>query len=260
LDLRQSVLSGLPILAEPLPTYSLPSSSHRQTPHGTSHASCGEKFQSFFVSVLPMAQEVAQAARSVDCSYETAVNLDKEVREILREVGELSAKSDYAPPAYQDDTLVLQWEGVYLDILFRRLLLELHRRFAYEPQAAVQYSVSHWSTLDCAAAMLVLQRSIYENSESTAGQWLIGIFRSDFFVAGLTISVYLLQNSSQLGSPILPGGSALETLLQTLRSCRDIWGRGKAFWLCEFQKFQFFDQVIASLDQGTMRSHSSSSL
>ncbi len=29
-----------------------------------------------------------------------------------------------------------------------RLLLELHRRFAYEPQAAIHYSVSHWSTLE----------------------------------------------------------------------------------------------------------------
>lgn len=77
--------------------------------------------------------------------------------------------------------------------------------------------------------MLVLQRSICEKSESTAGQWPIGIFRSDFFVAGLTVSVFLIQNSSQLDSPTLPGGHALKTLLETLRSCRDICARWKNF-------------------------------
>ncbi|OCT44651.1 putative C6 transcription factor [Cladophialophora carrionii] len=268
LDLHLSVLSGLPSLAEPLRTSSAPSGGlgfgdgpHRlpddSTPRTTSHASYGEEvYQTVFSRVLPLAHEVALAARSIDLPYETAVRLDENVRKVLREVRELSAESASPARACHDDYLVLPWEATtYLDTLFRRLLLELHRRFAYEPQAAIHHAVSHWSTLDCAAAMLVLQRSICEKSESTAGQWLIGIFRSDFFVAGLTVSVYLIQNSSQLDSPTLPGGYALKTLLDTLRSCRDLWARGKNVWPCEFQKFRFFDQVIASLDQCTVVSH-----
>ncbi|KAL6241019.1 hypothetical protein RBB50_012114 [Rhinocladiella similis] len=263
LDLRQSVLSGLPVPAGPLPTSSAqscclgcvnasPSQLSTSTLQITPHASHREATRTILSGVLPLAYEVALAARSIDFPYETAVRLDKEVRRVSRELKELSAESASSASVCRDDFSVSQWEAIYLDTLFRRLLLELHRRFAYEPQAAIHYPVSHWSTLDCAAAMLVLQRSVYEKAESTTDQWLIEIFHSDFFVAGLTVSLYLLQNSPQIDSSTLPVGYALTTLLETLRSCRDIWARGKKFWLCEYMKFQFFDQVIESLDRGTV--------
>ncbi|KIX08872.1 uncharacterized protein Z518_03529 [Rhinocladiella mackenziei CBS 650.93] len=259
LDLRQSVLSGLPILIEPLHlSFAVSNSlgfsdspsplSRVSTPQSASNAACEEIFQNFFRKVLPLAHEIALAARSVDYSYEKAIRDDEEVRQVLREVRWLSA--DLSSPATpHHDCSILQWEAIHLDILFRRLLLELHRRFAYKPQAVVHYAVSHWSTLDCAAAILVHQRNICEKSESsTAGQWLSGIFRSDFFVAGLTVSLYLVQSGSQLDSPTLPGGYARETLLETLRSCRDIWALGKNLDLCQFKRFQFIDRVISTLD------------
>lgn len=265
LDLHHSVLSGLPILLEPACLSFAPSNylgfsdsllslSGHSTQQTMSHTAHEEVFQNIFYEVFPLAHEVALAARSIDCQYETAVRIDKEVRRALGVIRQVSIDSSSPTALLSDDDLVLQWDAIYLDTLLRRLLLELHRRFVYKPQAPIHYSVSYWSTLDCAAAMLVLQRRICEKSESefAAGQWLIGIFRSDFFVAGLTVSVYLIQNSSQPDSPNLPGGYATKTLLETLRSCRDIWARGKNFWICEFQKFRFFDQVITSLDQTTV--------
>ncbi|PTB61722.1 hypothetical protein BBK36DRAFT_1173189 [Trichoderma citrinoviride] len=113
-----------------------------------------------------------------------------------------------------------------LDIFFRRILLVLHRCHALRTNAPTLHPVSYWASLECSLAILVHHRDLCEHVGNPDNRDLLGrLFKLDFFAAALTAGLHLLQADAPLadGFSIPPR----QTILETLETCTEIWGRDK---------------------------------
>ncbi|KAL2849743.1 hypothetical protein BJX68DRAFT_95135 [Aspergillus pseudodeflectus] len=154
--------------------------------------------------------------------YETVVNATTEVRHLLKQAAAHLRRTRSVQSAgsglYRKDL-----EGIMFDTLFRGLLLSAYGRFARDELAPIQYPVSYWTSLDCAPAILVHQRELWEErgGNSTITRSFARLFWAGFLAAALTLSSYLLQGDS-LEPPGCCASHARATIQEALTSCRDI--------------------------------------
>lgn len=263
LDLRQSVLMGMPLLLRPQ-DYARPFLAniiHKdverlsyQAPKPSEQRNKTEStFHSLFALAFPLACKLVDFSHNKDLTdnYDLAVRYTCEVQELLREATGLlrrsRAASDTANSFYPESL-----QAIMLDVLFRRLLLSIHKRFASDYFASVQYPVSYWTSLDCAVAILVHQRDLWEASKnhSAVSKSFTCLFWPDFLSAALTLSLYLLRGDSLLDPPIdrgYCGIHARSTLQDALRSCADIWRLERDKNICHSQASRLIDRVVSTL-------------
>lgn len=140
-----------------------------------------------------------------------------------------------------------------LDIFFRRVLMVLHRCHALLPNAPELYPVSYWASLECSLAILVHHRNLCEHRGNSIYQDLLGrLYKLDFFAAALTASLYLLQRDAPLavGFAIPPR----QTILETLETCTEIWGRDKDRSICfrsGYRTLTFILTMLSGMDSMT---------
>lgn len=135
-----------------------------------------------------------------------------------------------------------------LDIFFRRVLMVLHRCHALAPNAPVRFPVSYWASLECSLAILVHHRDLCEHRDNSVYQDLLGrLYKLDFFAAALTASLYLLQRDAPLadGFAIPPR----QTILETLKTCTEIWGRDKDRSICFRSGYRTLTFILAMLSE-----------
>ncbi|ETS02731.1 putative fungal-specific transcription factor, partial [Trichoderma reesei RUT C-30] len=140
-----------------------------------------------------------------------------------------------------------------LDIFFRRILLVLHRCHALRPDAPILHPVSYWASLECSLAILVHHRDLCEHVGNPDNRDLLGrFFKLDFFAAALTAGLHLLQADAPLadGFSIPPR----QTILETLETCTEIWGRDKERSVCFRSGHRSLMQILSMLsDLDAMR-------
>jgi hypothetical protein len=141
-------------------------------------------------------------------------------------------------------------EAIMFDTIFRGLLLSAHRRFARDELAPIQYPVSYWTSLDCALAILVHQRELWEEpgGNSTLTRSFARLFWADFLAAVLTLSSYLLQGDL-LEPPGCCASHARATIQEALTSRRDILFLAKDKNVCHSRSFWLIDQVVSVLNE-----------
>lgn len=222
LEVRQSMTSGMPLLLSREDFTTLPPCNHRNHPNNENNDPIAERdlaenngmgmnvllYHSFgtLARILKQAQSEVAPIR-----YDQARHYNSQIRGLME-------RSRITMPQCPH----LQW--VAFDILFRRALLILHRRFAHQPCAPTRYSESYWTSLECSLAVLAHQRELTDSKN----QWFAGLFRQDFFTAAITLSLHLTHTSPSLEPP--RGFSCISTskrgaqviVLQTLQSCCEI--------------------------------------
>ncbi|KAF9890388.1 hypothetical protein FE257_006056 [Aspergillus nanangensis] len=238
LDLRQSLASGMPVIP--------PSSELIERPlHKTEADQPSDfPFPLMIYDNLPQIFKVLELATSpqITSSYDLVVTYDQQIRELLkhyhRQFLSVEKTNDHS----------FQWTTV--NVFFRRVLLALHSRLYQEPQASTQYPVAYWSSLDCSLALLSEQRGLWDYSSSRAGAamapFFARLFRSEFFLAAITVCFYLVQAHSPLDSPNSPRchGEARRTVLELLTSCKDVWGVEKDASVCHSRAFGMIDSLL----------------
>ncbi|KAM0095725.1 hypothetical protein ACP6JD_000837 [Aspergillus fumigatus] len=240
LNLRQSVLTGMPILLRPrdytcasppsingCPGRALPRLSSEEEP---------ETFHVLFRRAVPLAAQLMDLSHDQARSetYEAIMHYTAETRHLLVHALETLRKSQ--------PTTGEARQAIMLDILFRRLLLSVHRPFAHVEGAPLRYPLSYWTSLDCALAILVHQRDLWgaPAENSPVSRSFARLFWPDFLVAALTLSVYLLRADTPLDPPPSSGYGGMParaTLQDALRSCRDIWQLEKDGNICHSHAF-----------------------
>ncbi|KAH8651359.1 hypothetical protein BX600DRAFT_516930 [Xylariales sp. PMI_506] len=263
LDLRQSLLSGMPAMIVPqqftcavpanldldsiMPFFDGPLAEHDGDVRTTA------TFRIRFHQMLPLVCEIASAAHSTYCTYASAVAHDAQVQELLKHISN-TRKHDAHNRATAGRFLEgiaydkIDWVNIQLDILLRRLLLSVHRKFAYRSDAHTRYPVSYWSTIDCASALLVYQQQMlcHTSEVSQSDRWIAGFFRLDFFVAALTLSICLVNDKGGLHPDAARGRDARQTLKETLRSCRDLWAEETHLSICHEHISKFIERVVST--------------
>jgi hypothetical protein len=258
LDLRQSLLIGMPLSLSP---GTIAASSPANVPYNTIMSLSGEMplapsilertestFHVLLSRAFPLASRLIDITHNADQSgsYEMVVSATTEVKHLLKQAAALLRKTQSVENTrsglHPEDL-----EAIMFDILFRGLA---HRRFARDELARIQYPVSYWTSLDCALAILVHQRELWEERDgnTTVTRSFAQLFWADFLAAALTLSSYLLQGDS-LEPPGCCASHARATIHEALTSCRDIWLLAKDKNVCHSRSFSLIDQVVSALDQ-----------
>ncbi|KAL2865780.1 uncharacterized protein BJX67DRAFT_357328 [Aspergillus lucknowensis] len=234
LEMRQSLLSGMPLLLQ-LTDFTYPP--------GSQPAS--DDIKATFAGSVPVITRVLSTLNlnSTQLEYDKILEYDLEVRRLLKDPN-LALDADALSTNYPARLL--------LNVFYRRMLLALHTIFAQDPHAWAQYPVSYWSTLDSCLGLLAVQRELCEHKNSHLMAWFSGLFREDFFAAAMT----LCHNLVTANSPLEPSASlsgcvcqrqARATILETLVSCSDLWAREEGLSICHREAARVMKSVTEYL-------------
>ncbi|ETN43951.1 uncharacterized protein HMPREF1541_11082 [Cyphellophora europaea CBS 101466] len=242
LELRQSLTAGKPTMLRLRDLASL-----QRVDSGFSNAA--------WVSALPVVAEILDEKHSAEptaLSRQSIAQYDYELRRLLRRADE----SDVA-----STTVGIQHhQHIALTIFIRRTRLALHYPESSEPDAFLHYPEGYWASLECCLGLLALQRTLDECCQPSGCSWLAELFKEDFYTAALTLCQYLLQDVTRMGLAAPPlhadtGSSSglqnhpKETVMETLRSCRDIWDRKKGLSFCQSMAYKVFNAVLKKIEE-----------
>ncbi|KAH8807558.1 hypothetical protein F5884DRAFT_833292 [Xylogone sp. PMI_703] len=165
-------------------------------------------------------------------SYDEVLEYNDQVRQLMDLLDNTNGKS----PLY-----------ITLSIFFRRILLVLHRSYALNPSAPVQFSASYWSSLECSLAILVDYRDMceYKDSHPSNIELLGRFFKLDFFSSLLTVGLHLLRRNAPLaaGFAIPPR----QTIMDTMQACIEIWGRETHNSMCFEIGYKLLTSILKAL-------------
>lgn len=238
LDMRQSLLCGMPLLLQPDHIFSLSSESTEGDP--MSDLAGGGRLEQVLAEsgdVLFRAIELA-TRRDGLVSYEEVTEVESQIRHHLRRPGELGG------PRHLD------LEACTVDIFLRQILLALTSRFAIHPSSSTLYPASHISSLESALAILSHQRTLNE-VEYGATAWFAGLFRFDFFSAAMTTCCQLVRDDSALDMTVTGQGGQMprRIVVETLKGCRELWRNETSASICNARAFGVLDEILELLDQ-----------
>ena len=136
-----------------------------------------------------------------------------------------------------------------LDSLFRRTLLILHSRYAFQREALVRFPLSYISSFECSLAVLFHQRALceqrYSSERPLETAWIAGLLKDNFFTAAMTICIQLDSNGPIVGMG--PLADAKKTILDALQSCRDLWSTEKDMSSDTVSAFEIIDRCLDHL-------------
>lgn len=141
-------------------------------------------------------------------------------------------------------------QRITVDIFLRRCLMVLHRPFALHPDGPTLFPESYWSSLECSLALLVHYRELWCGGEARLRLDLVGrAFVLDFFSATLTTCVHMLREDAPLSGAAATGCRLppRQLILDTLRSCVDIWSGEQEKSVCWRTGYHLLKAVIALL-------------
>ncbi|KAK1244014.1 hypothetical protein MKX08_002152 [Trichoderma sp. CBMAI-0020] len=139
-----------------------------------------------------------------------------------------------------------QLQRVTVDIFLRRCLMVLHRPFALHPEGPVMFPESYWSSLECCLALLVHYREMWCSDASLRLDLVGRAFVLDFFSATLTTYIHVLRADAPLTGAAAIGCAfpPRQIILDTLRSCVDIWSSEKDKSVCYRTGYNLLDAVL----------------
>lgn len=245
LELRQSLTSGKPSMLGPEDMYLL---QHENA--------LLDNFGVLWLSVLPTLTQILDQKHSLmpeTFSYREVTQYENELHLKLRQADELFASGTAADlPAH-----------IALTILIRRARLALHYPIVCVTNGFVHSPRSYWASLECCLGLLAQQRTLdeYQQGLRTENlQWLAEIFKDDFYTAALILCHHLLQRETPIGSVAVSScyeecpSSKLrthpkETIMETLRSCREIWARRKRLSFCQSMAYGVLNAVLEKIEE-----------
>ncbi|KAM5481321.1 hypothetical protein MaudMau93_007151 [Microsporum audouinii] len=270
MDLKQSLLSGMPlqITAETFTCFA-PANINEDEIHESFNGEIlsrllPERTDSTVLVVLhdvfPLVADIMRMVNSADGSlqYEDVLEYDSQIRFKMKEYEVIFQTSPkcLTEPAELSSGLgnsSIDPARILLNVYFRRILLTLHSYFAKLPQAFIEYPVAYWSSLECSLALLAQQRELCEQAAHNRGisTWFSRLFKQDFFTAAMTLCFHLIKDDSPLELPAehLCQIQARETVLETLRSCRDLWGKDKDLSNCHDRACQLVTDLVHHFEE-----------
>lgn len=233
LEMRQALLSGMPLLLQPSSVACEP-----ETPK--------ENLLRYTLNkLLPAVSDILRVTYP-GCQfleYEKVMEYDTLIRRLFNFSGSTG------------DSLAdgNDLERILLTIFGRRLSLALHSHYAQEPLAFIKYPVSYWSSLESCLALLAIQQDLCKPLTSYCKNqiWFSGLFTQDFFTAAVTLCFHVIREGSPLELPVGFDRQmrARTTVLETLKSCRDMWKVNKFRSLCSVKAFNAIDTLTNILEK-----------
>lgn len=146
-----------------------------------------------------------------------------------------------------------QLQRITVDIFLRRCLMVLYRPFALHADGPTMFPEAYWGSLECSLALLVHYRELWGSDPSQRLDLVGRAFVLDFFSATLTACLHILSTEAPLA-----GGATVtnceipprQIILDTLRSCVDIWGGERDKSVCWRTGYNLLLALLQILPEG----------
>ncbi|PVH78034.1 hypothetical protein DL98DRAFT_636448 [Cadophora sp. DSE1049] len=256
LDVQMSMESGMPMLLA-LPDFMCPAprnfddddlsvSTDLLSTFSSSTIFTESSHQHILATSLPLAIKINTLINSnnlpIDAS--TILALSTQVKSILKEAQSMFESASVKHP----ECPWIIHQRTATEVFFRRLLLALHREQSLAPDSISLQPESYFTSLECSYSLIILQRTFYEDSNDTDNEWLAELFKADFLIAALYVSLGLWQNT--LSDQYTFGVQMPEraTAKIALEACLNIWGSKIAISLDHFKTHYTLGMVLAGVE------------
>lgn len=231
LDIKMSMCTGMPPLTRPDELGSLKTMPEWGQP---------DSLQMVLYQSLPTVLTILGQLNSKkdQISYPDVLRYNTQIRELM---------------AHAQRVCSGQLQRITVDIFLRRCLMILHRPFALHPEGPNMFPESYWGSLECSLALLIHYRELWSGEESQRLDLVGRAFVLDFFSAALTACVHVLReeaplaNASAMGCEIPPR----QIILETLRSCVDIWSGEQEKSVCYRTGYNLLLAILTLLPQSS---------
>ncbi|KIX09369.1 uncharacterized protein Z518_00448 [Rhinocladiella mackenziei CBS 650.93] len=181
--------------------------------------------------------------------YRMVLEYEAQIRDLLQMTGKIYRSSKTKDVAFSGDMSWKDFQRMTLEIYLRRALLALHLPFFTTADAATLYPTSHWSALESSLAIIVIQRTLYEErTDPTSIEWFAELFKGDFFLAGLFVALGIRRKSFKTTTP--PPENRLaeaEIASHTLDACLAIWASKVGISADHFKSHLTLGVLIAAI-------------
>lgn len=254
LDMRQSLMCGMPLLLPPGDISTLSHGKNMETSisddgevMGIGTSAIDRIILGSTGSILLRALELATFADE-SVSYQQVMEVESRLRNYLQRPIANFHTSHFHPVETTGASPHHDLESCTVDIFLRQTLLALTSRFALLTNSSILYPACHISSLESALAILSHQRTLHE-VDRTAAAWFAGLFRFDFFTAAMTLCCQLVRDDSALDVAIGGESAPRGMVVEALRSCRELWRGEGAFSVCNARAFGIIDEILGLLEE-----------
>ncbi|KAJ6440718.1 MFS quinate transporter [Purpureocillium lavendulum] len=268
LDMRQSLVCGMPVLLRPqdLACFREPSQrgnalSREEHRHSEQDTTSNSWLENIFSTSGDLLLQALDAANSADgpVTYDQVAELDAALRQQLKCSGMGLATANLGTEGCPGP---IDLEACTVHLFFRLVLMALHSRFALSSSATADHPISCVSSLESALATLSHQRTLCEDvgwerqrrgrGRGRQSAWFAGLLKHEFFTAAMTVCSQLVRTGGDGMALGLPSscsceGRPREIVLEALQSCRDVWSRDKDASICNANAFAVVDNLVCIL-------------
>ena len=172
-------------------------------------------YQSTLLRLMPTLCGIVNKLNSLspDLDYEQVVEIDTELRGLLRSVESLAANASSNRLAW------MHLQEMMLGNLIRRVRLAVHQPWAKEARQDPKYQASHWTVLECCLGILRYHQYLFDDPRL---RWVSLLFNVDFRLS--VISICLGLREKRFADTPEPGTekSAKELAWESLRGAQEI--------------------------------------
>ncbi|KAK0110951.1 hypothetical protein ONS96_002535 [Cadophora gregata f. sp. sojae] len=205
---------------------------------------------------LPLAIKINSLINSPNQPIDsnTVLALSHQVKHLLKDAENTFKSASIQYP----DCPCVNHQRIATEVFFRRLLLALHREQSLAPDSITLHPESYFTSLSCSYSLIILQRTFYEESStstSTSNEWLAELFKADFLIAALYVSLGLWQNT--LSDKQYTFGVQMPeraTAKIAMDACLGIWGSKIAISLDHCKTHYTLGMVLRGIEAREERS------
>ena len=229
LDIKLSMPTGMPPLTRPDELKSL-----KSMPGLGEHSGLQQVLSESLPTVLTILVQINSSSDQI--SYPEVLQYNAQIRTLMQHAQRVCTN-------YLQRTTV--------DIYLRRCLMVLHRPFALHLEGPTLFPDSYWSSLECSLAVLMHYRDLWYEDPSLRHDLVGRAFTHEFFSSTLQASVHVLRQeaplagSTSIGCDIPPR----KIILDTLRSCVDIWGGEQEKSVCWRTSYNILNNILALMPE-----------
>lgn len=219
LDLHISLEKGLPNIIRPEDYTTRAPVEEATGQYGSNNDS--DSFRSRLSKLFPVASAILHPPKHIRSSIgcDEVAQYDRFLRDALPRL-DVPVNCVFGMVPHEIEQRLLQ--NITLEIFTRSVLLSLHYPFSRIFADSQCYEASFWAVLECSLAILRLQNSLYSLvSHRSQGAWLMDIFKVDFGIAVIHVSLALRRGCFSIEIPSLGQPSAKETAWHTLLTSTD---------------------------------------
>ncbi|KAL4786576.1 fungal-specific transcription factor domain-containing protein [Aspergillus varians] len=182
--------------------------------------------KSRMMSTLGLILDLGSDTRQHTFTYSDVVKMDSKLHETHDSIPECLKWRSMAHCITDSSQIIMQ--KLFLDVLFHKAKIVLHRKFLIRPQD--QYEYSHKECLDAALQILEYQHILDEETQPFCQlyqeRWRVSsLVNHDFLLAASVICSYLQQNSARRGEA---NTGLTERIYAVLKRSYDIWMRSSS--------------------------------